>query len=101
MIEGADPPSPINQSLFPKQVRRSPQWHSFTFSSHGTNPSNRWGTCFEKERLYPISVGIGDFVTTLGNYPGRSAATAVLAMLLPSVIFFLAQRQFMQGVVSK
>lgn len=65
-----------------------------------------WNQYFEplvyllgKERLYPISVGIGAFVTTFGNYPGRSAATAVLAMLLPAVMFFLAQRQFMQGIV--
>lgn len=65
-----------------------------------------WNQYFEplvyllgKEELYPISVGIGAFVTTFGNYPGRSAATAVLAMLLPAVMFFLAQRQFMQGVV--
>lgn len=65
-----------------------------------------WNQYFEplvyllgNEKLYPISVGIGAFVTTFTNYPGRSAATAVLAMLLPAVMFFLAQRQFMQGIV--
>ena len=51
------------------------------------------------EKLYPVSVGIGQFVTTYSTFPGRSAATAVLAMALPAVIFFLAQRQFMQGIV--
>lgn len=50
-------------------------------------------------KLYPISVGIGAFVTTFSTYPGRSAATAVLTLALPAVIFFLAQRQFMQGIV--
>jgi multiple sugar transport system permease protein len=65
-----------------------------------------WNQYFEplvyllgNERLYPVSVGIGQFVTTFSTYPGRSAATAVLAMLLPAVMFFLAQRQFMQGIV--
>lgn len=65
-----------------------------------------WNQYFEplvyllgNEKLYPVSVGIGAFVTTFGAYPGRAAATAVLAMLLPAVMFFLAQRQFMQGVV--
>ena len=65
-----------------------------------------WNQYFEplvyligKEELYPVSVGIGKFVSTFGTYPGRSAATAVLAMALPAVIFFIAQRQFMQGVV--
>jgi len=51
------------------------------------------------EKLYPVSVGIGAFVTTFGTFPGRSAATAVLAMALPAFIFFIAQRQFMQGIV--
>ena len=51
------------------------------------------------EELYPVSVGIGQFVSTFLTYPGRSAATAVLAMALPAIIFFIAQRQFMQGIV--
>ena len=51
------------------------------------------------EELYPVSVGIGQFVTTFSMFPGLSAATAVLAMALPAVMFFLAQRQFMQGIV--
>ena len=65
-----------------------------------------WNQYFEplvyllgKEKLYPISVGIGAFVTTFNTYPGRAAATATLALLLPAVVFFLAQRQFMQGIV--
>lgn len=65
-----------------------------------------WNQYFEplvyllgNEKLYPISVGIGAFVTTFSTYPGRSAATAVLTLALPAVIFFLAQRQFMQGIV--
>jgi multiple sugar transport system permease protein len=65
-----------------------------------------WNQYFEplvyllgNEKLYPVSVGIGQFVTAFGTFPGLSAATAVLAMALPAVIFFLAQRQFMQGIV--
>lgn len=65
-----------------------------------------WNQYFEplvyllgNEKLYPVSVGIGAFVTTFSTFPGRSMATAALTMLLPAVMFFLAQRQFMQGVV--
>jgi multiple sugar transport system permease protein len=65
-----------------------------------------WNQYFEplvyllgNEKLYPVSVGIGQFVTAFGPFPGRSAATAVLAMALPAIIFFIAQRQFMQGIV--
>jgi len=50
-----------------------------------------------KEDLYPISVGIGKLVGTFGSYPARAMATAVVTMALPAVMFFLAQRQFMQG----
>src|SRR5207253_1288229 len=49
------------------------------------------------ENLYPISVGIGAFVQTFARFPGRSAATAVLTLLLPAAMLFPASRQFMQG----
>jgi multiple sugar transport system permease protein len=52
-----------------------------------------------KENLYPLSVGIGNFFGTFNIYPGRAMATAVLAIALPTLLFFIAQRQFMQGVV--
>ena len=52
-----------------------------------------------KEELYPISVGIGKFVGTFSIYPGRAMATAVLTLILPALLFFFAQRQFMRGVV--
>jgi multiple sugar transport system permease protein len=65
-----------------------------------------WNQYFEpfvyllgNEKLYPVSVGIGAFVNTFSTFPGLSAATAVLAMALPALMFFLAQRQFMQGIV--
>lgn len=53
-----------------------------------------------KEELYPISVGIAKFVGGFSRYPSLAMATAVLTLLLPAVIFFLAQRQFVQGVVA-
>jgi multiple sugar transport system permease protein len=53
-----------------------------------------------REDLYPISVGIGKFVGTFNIYPTRAMATAVVTLLLPAAMFFLAQRQFMQGVVA-
>jgi len=52
-----------------------------------------------KENLYPISVGIASFVGTFSQFPGRAMATAVLTLLLPAILFFLAQRQFMRGIV--
>ncbi len=52
-----------------------------------------------KDDLYPISVGIADFFVTYARTPGRMMATAAMTMILPAVMFFFAQRQFMQGIV--
>jgi multiple sugar transport system permease protein len=65
-----------------------------------------WNLYFEplvylvgKEDLYPISVGIAKFVSTFNIYPGRAMATAIMTILLPALLFFFAQRQFMRGIV--
>jgi multiple sugar transport system permease protein len=52
-----------------------------------------------KENLFPISVGIGSVFGTFTRTPGLSLATATIAVILPAIIFFLAQRQFTQGIV--
>jgi multiple sugar transport system permease protein len=48
---------------------------------------------------WPISVGLQVFNAIYGARPELLQATAVMAMALPLVIFLLAQRFFMQGVV--
>lgn len=51
------------------------------------------------EELYTISVGLTQFNNAYGSQPGQLMAAAMMALGLPVIIFFLAQRQFMQGVV--
>lgn len=99
MLDGANPLRILVSIIIPQAIPAITAVTIFHFFF-------AWNQYFEplvyllgREELYPISVGIGAFVTTFGNYPGRSAATAVLAMMLPALMFFLAQRQFMQGVV--
>jgi multiple sugar transport system permease protein len=99
MLDGANPLRILVSIIIPQSVPAITAVAIFHFFFV-------WNQYFEplvyllgKEKLYPVSVGIGAFVTTFSTYPGRSAATAVLAMLLPAVMFFLAQRQFMQGIV--
>lgn len=99
MIDGANPLRILVSIIIPQAVPAITAVTIFHFFFV-------WNQYFEplvyllgKESLYPVSVGIGQFVTTFSTYPGRSAATAVLAMALPAVMFFLAQRQFMQGIV--
>jgi multiple sugar transport system permease protein len=47
----------------------------------------------------PLSVGLGRFNALYSNEPTLLQAGAILAMALPVVVFFLAQRAFMRGVV--
>jgi multiple sugar transport system permease protein len=49
--------------------------------------------------LVPISVGIQEFNFLYGTRPELLQATSMLALIIPVVAFFLAQRYFMQGVV--
>jgi multiple sugar transport system permease protein len=52
-----------------------------------------------KPDLQPISVGVQVFNFQYGPHPEYIQATSLMAMALPLIIFFFAQRFFMQGVV--
>lgn len=52
-----------------------------------------------QESLWPISVGMTYFRGLFNTQPNLIQATAIMALALPVVIFFSAQRVFMQGVV--
>jgi multiple sugar transport system permease protein len=49
--------------------------------------------------LQPLSVGLTRFNAIYSTQPTLIQAAAILAMALPIVIFFMAQRAFMRGVV--
>lgn len=52
-----------------------------------------------KQELQPISVAINQFNALYGQQPQLIQAAAVLGLAVPVVIFFIAQRVFMQGLV--
>lgn len=52
-----------------------------------------------KPELQPISVGIQVFNFQYGQQPHLIQATALMGLALPVLIFFMAQRVFMRGVV--
>lgn len=52
-----------------------------------------------KPDLQPISVGVQIFNYQYGQRPELVQATSLMAMVLPLVLFFFAQRFFMRGVV--
>ena len=49
--------------------------------------------------LQPLSVGLGRFTALYAGEPPTLQAAAIMAMALPVIVFFLAQRSFMRGVV--
>ncbi len=52
-----------------------------------------------KENLYTISIGLTQFNNIYSTVPGYLQSAAIMAVALPVVIFFFAQRVFMQGIV--
>ena len=52
-----------------------------------------------KPELWPLSVGLQKFNALSGRQPNLIQAGALITLALPVVIFFLAQRVFMRGIV--
>lgn len=52
-----------------------------------------------KPQLFPISVGLQTFSGLFNTEGNLIQATSMLALIPPIIIFFLAQRAFMQGIV--
>ena len=64
-----------------------------------------WNDYFEpliylrgKADLWPISIGLQEFNFIYGTQPHLLQAASLMALALPVLLFFLAQRFFMQGV---
>jgi multiple sugar transport system permease protein len=51
------------------------------------------------EEMYTIPVGMTQFNNAFGSQPGLLMAATLMTISVPIIIFFLAQRQFMQGIV--
>ena len=52
-----------------------------------------------KPDLWPLSVALQKFNALYGRQPNLIQAGALITLLLPVIIFFMAQRVFMQGIV--
>jgi multiple sugar transport system permease protein len=52
-----------------------------------------------KPELQPLSVGIQQYNALYATQPTLIQATALMTMVVPIAVFFLAQRAFMRGVV--
>ena len=99
MIDGASPPRVLWSVILPQS------W-PVIIAVCVSHLIFAWNDYFEpliylrsKPDLVPISVGIQEFNFLYGTRPELLQATSMLALLIPVIVFFLAQRYFMQGVV--
>lgn len=99
MIDGAGPIRILVSVIIPQAIPAITAVTLFHFFFQWNDYFGPLVYLVGKENLYPISVGIGAYFGTFNVYPGRAMATALMTILLPALMFFLAQRQFMQGIV--
>lgn len=99
-VDGANPLTTLIRVIIPQAIPAITAVTLFHFFFTWNDYFSPLVYLVGKEELYPISVGIAKFVSTYNSHPTRAMATAVLTMILPAIMFFLAQRQFMQGVVN-
>jgi multiple sugar transport system permease protein len=99
MIDGASPLRTLISVIIPQSLPAITAVGLFHFFF-------AWNDFFEPlvylqghEDLYTISIGMTQFANIFNTQPGLATAASMMALALPVVMFFLAQRAFMQGIV--
>ncbi len=99
MIDGASPLQTLLYVILPQSMPALTAVGLFHFFF-------AWNDFFEpliylqgREDLYTISIGMTQFANIFNTQPSLATAASMIALALPVIIFFLAQRVFMQGIV--
>ena len=99
VIDGATPFQILRHVILPQSVPAIVAVGMFHFFF-------AWNDFFEplvylqgREDLYTISIGMTVFANIFDKSPGMATAASLMALALPVIMFFLAQRAFMQGIV--
>ena len=99
MIDGASPFRTLISVIIPQSIPAITAVGLFHFFF-------AWNDFFEplvylqgREDLYTISIGMTQFANIFNTQPGLATAASMMALALPVLMFFLAQRAFMQGIV--
>lgn len=99
LIDGASPFQVLTKVIIPQSWPAIIAVGLFHFIFAWNDYFNPLIYLLGKPELQPISVGIQVFNFQYGARPELVQATSLMAMVLPLVIFFFAQRVFMRGVV--
>jgi multiple sugar transport system permease protein len=99
MIDGAGPFRVLRSIIVPQSVAAITAVSLFHFFF-------AWNDFFVpllylagKPELQPVSIGIQQYNALYATQPTLIQASALMTMIIPIVVFFLAQRAFMRGVV--
>jgi multiple sugar transport system permease protein len=99
MIDGAGPFRTLISIILPQSAPAIVAVALFHFIFAWNDFFNPLIYLSTKSELQPLSVGIQTFNAIYSQQPHLIQATSLLALALPVVIFFMAQRFFMRGVV--
>ena len=99
MIDGASPLRTLTSVILPQSIPAVVSVGLFHFFWAWNDFFGPLLYLLGKPKLQPISLGIQTYNALYSNQPHMIQATALMGLALPVVIFFLAQRAFMRGVV--
>lgn len=99
MIDGANPLQILFKVILPNSVPALAAVSLFHFFFAWNDFFSPLIYLVSKPELWPLSVGLQKFNSLYGREPNMIQAGALITLVLPVLVFFLAQRVFMQGVV--
>ncbi len=99
MIDGANPWQVLTRVIIPQSIPALTAVSLFHFFFAWNDFFAPLVYLISRPDLWPLSVGLQKFNATYGRQPNLIQTGALITLVLPVVIFFLAQRIFMQGIV--
>jgi multiple sugar transport system permease protein len=99
MIDGAGPFTILTSIIIPQSVPAITAVSLFHFFFAWNDFFTPLIYLVSAPELWPLSVGLQRFNATYGRMPNLIQTGALITLVLPVIIFFMAQRVFMQGIV--
>ena len=99
MMDGASPLRILFSVVIPQSVPAMTAVSLFHFFFAWNDFFSPLVYLASKPELWPLSVGLQKFNALYGRQPNLLQTGALITLVLPVTIFFLAQRVFMQGIV--
>jgi len=99
MIDGANPLQILLRIIVPNSVPALAAVSLFHFFFAWNDFFSPLIYLVSRPELWPLSVGLQKFNALYGREPNMIQAGALITLILPVAVFFMAQRIFMQGIV--